>query len=41
MQLINVADHSHNLAYNYVLLSTDVRALGSWRLLDELEDPEL
>ena len=27
--------------YNCVLLSTDVKAHGSWRLLDELEDPEL
>ena len=41
MRLVNVADHSQNLAYNYVLLSTDVRAHGSWKLLDELEDPEL
>ena len=29
------------MAYNSVLLSTDVKAHGSWRLLDELEDPEL
>ena len=29
------------MAYNCVLLSTDVKAHGSWRLLDELEDPEL
>ena len=30
-----------SILYNCVLLSSEVNAHGSWRLLDELEDPEL